>query len=135
MALDGIDAEFTWADGSSNKVRAGLDSTFKHQSEGISINVVTLTQQQAEQLFVLEGEIFYSPADLFRDGEYLTAYRQANSDLSGFIGTARSLLNMNIINLHSRTVLSTTKLLLRFLKLWVAKNSYYQKPIRLNPGG
>ncbi|WP_276085649.1 hypothetical protein [Klebsiella quasipneumoniae] len=73
MALDGIDAEFTWADGSSNKVRAGLDSTFKHQSEGISINVVTLTQQQAEQ------------------------------------------------NLHSRTVLSTTKLLLRWDKLWVTK--------------
>lgn len=84
MALDGIDAEFIWADGSSNKVHAGLDSTFKHQSEGISINVVTLTQQQAEQLFVLEGDVFYSPADLFRDGEYLTAYRQANSDLSWF---------------------------------------------------
>ncbi|EOW6772119.1 beta-galactosidase [Cronobacter muytjensii] len=81
MALEGIEATYVWDDGTEHKVEAGLDSSFEVHKEGISIRVVTLTQVQAEHLYVLDGNIFFSYADLFRDHTELTVYRKGNNDL------------------------------------------------------
>ncbi|MCX9061478.1 beta-galactosidase [Citrobacter portucalensis] len=81
MALEGIEANYVWDDGTEHKVQAGLGSCFEVYKEGISIKVVTLTQQQAEHLYVLDGDIFFSNADLFRDDTELTVYRKGNNDL------------------------------------------------------
>ena len=82
MAIDGIEPEYVWADGSQQKVRTGLDNQITVHVNGVTLTLVTLSQEQAEHLFVLDDNIFYSNADLYLDGDKLTAYRVGNSDLS-----------------------------------------------------
>lgn len=82
MALDGIDAEYIWEDGSVNKANVGINSSFTKNINGKILKVVTLTQKQAEQLYVLEDNVFISEAELFLDKNILTAQRRGNRDLS-----------------------------------------------------
>ncbi|MEF2508364.1 beta-galactosidase [Vibrio mimicus] len=81
MALNGIDAEYVWQDGRRSQVKPGL-TPLTLETNGDLLQIVTLTQEQAEQLFVLEGGVFLARASLYRDGNTLTACRIGNNDLS-----------------------------------------------------
>ncbi len=78
MALDGIDSVYQFENGSRYQVKAGLDSCIKIGD----IQIVTLSQEQAEHLYQLAGGVIVSSGDCYKKGHTLVTYRIGNPDLT-----------------------------------------------------
>lgn len=83
FAPDGISPEYAFVDRRYDAVMPGLHSALRIASEtGKDITIVTLTQEQAEHFYELNGAFYLSEGDMYQEDGNVVVYRMGNCDLS-----------------------------------------------------
>lgn len=80
FAPDGVRTEYVFGEKHIAVETPGLEAAFVEQGA----RIVTLTQEQAEHFYELDGEIYLSLGDLYRDETGVTVTRAGKTDLTGW---------------------------------------------------
>lgn len=83
FAPDGISPEYVFSNRRYDAVIPGRHSALRVESEtGKDITIVTLTQDQAEHFYELEGEFYLTEGDLYHENGNVVVYREGDCGLA-----------------------------------------------------